>query len=1031
MPAIVKVKVIEAKELPIMDRASDLTDAFVEIRLGSLTYKTDVYRKSLNPLWDSEWFKFEVDDEEIQEEYLQLKVLDYDVYSSHDAIGKVNINLDLLTTKDGTNELGGFFPIYDTLHGIRGYIKIKVRVQFFSDTNKYRQTSCGIQFFSSSGVPSGYTTSCIHGLVDELLVDDDPEYQWIDKIRTPRASNEARQRLFTKLAGEVKRKIGLQVLELGGNAVIGYQQNFDLEGETGIVIRAIGTSVTIVQENDLNPLHPPVAMQPSPDIHHEHGRQFFDVQIIPNIVGRSRHGTSLSVDLDQKDKLLGESPDSNKANFQRLKTVVDEQEYPFFTFTTPPPDFVLHLGGIVSSRSVKLLDKINNPDEPETRDSWWKEIRNEIKSHAKAMGCHAVLGYKEYTTICDDLIVLSACGTAAVLQMESNMEDQVYPEIHESCVNKDIEDVNPDEMKIKDTISPVKKHILYQAEYNTSSLNSTPEVQSSTLPSCHLCHVPYQDVDLPLPVTLSRCMFCRQDKVPDILFTTIDIPDELPVTGSGCMVQARVIRSKKKEKDEINAENVSQILPFLEFDLHQQLINKLKIKGMNAIFGMQTILSIGDQAIIGVMTGTAVYLTALPQPPMLFISGRKDTDSGERDNLAIADIQKKLIETTKKNQQFYNIKDNYDILLDSRVRKCSDECESGHHDVKNGKLDLCVDGRDTYILEIDDQSDTNILPLLSDTNHEGFAIFNTQATPGFPLLKQEYQYFSIFNRVQIPMQGEENIKISQWLSNICENLVMGIRLKTRGMMPCCLTRTSFDVEIDDDDYLQVTINACAVKTEDSFNKPLQKKRSVRSLTSSHSSHDNSFCRNSNATQISKTSDEVNMFIESPQAFVQKKGRPEPKQPFHSSVTICPMDYVPNAQIVSYLGNINLFLIRESSAVKEDGGLNLFMQQFVSEVHAIIRAHVIALGGNAILSFYLNEIVLNYNPHKNQAQCLINVSGDTANVKRSTDEMETIFCQVEDDSNCSSISSSPATPQAPELIEEIKYKLDRAVFGTNV
>lgn len=52
-------------------------------------------------------------------------------------------------------------------------------------------------------------------------MNDDPEYQWIDKIRTPRASNEARQTLFSQLSGEVRRKIGLKVLELGGNAVLG------------------------------------------------------------------------------------------------------------------------------------------------------------------------------------------------------------------------------------------------------------------------------------------------------------------------------------------------------------------------------------------------------------------------------------------------------------------------------------------------------------------------------------------------------------------------------------------------------------------------------------------------------------------------------------------------------------------------------------------------------------------------------------------------------------------------------------------
>lgn len=32
--------------------------------------------------------------------------------------------------------------------GIRGFIKLKVRIQFFIDANKYRQTSCGVQFFS-------------------------------------------------------------------------------------------------------------------------------------------------------------------------------------------------------------------------------------------------------------------------------------------------------------------------------------------------------------------------------------------------------------------------------------------------------------------------------------------------------------------------------------------------------------------------------------------------------------------------------------------------------------------------------------------------------------------------------------------------------------------------------------------------------------------------------------------------------------------------------------------------------------------
>ena len=74
---------------------------------------------------------------------------------------------------------------------------------------------------SANGIPEGYRVQFINGFVEELVMNDDPEYQWIDKIRTPRASNEARQILFLKLSGIIQRKIGLKALELGGNAVLG------------------------------------------------------------------------------------------------------------------------------------------------------------------------------------------------------------------------------------------------------------------------------------------------------------------------------------------------------------------------------------------------------------------------------------------------------------------------------------------------------------------------------------------------------------------------------------------------------------------------------------------------------------------------------------------------------------------------------------------------------------------------------------------------------------------------------------------
>lgn len=255
MPGKVKVKIISGKNLPVMDRSSDTTDAYVEIKLGNTTYKTEVCRRTLHPQWNSEWYRFEVDDSELQDEPLQIRLMDHDTYSANDAIGKVYLNLNPLLLpvvgelgdNSSHHEISGWIPVYDTMHGIRGEVNVTVKVELFSDFNRFRQSSCGVHFFYSPTIPQGYQAKVINGFVEELIVDDDPEYQWIDKIRTPRASNEARQTLFFKLSGELQRKIGVKALGLGANAVIGYKQCFDLEGESGIVARGIGTAVTLVK----------------------------------------------------------------------------------------------------------------------------------------------------------------------------------------------------------------------------------------------------------------------------------------------------------------------------------------------------------------------------------------------------------------------------------------------------------------------------------------------------------------------------------------------------------------------------------------------------------------------------------------------------------------------------------------------------------------------------------------------------------------------------------------------------------------
>eukprot|EP00516_Mucochytrium_quahogii_P000201 CAMPEP_0203760202 /NCGR_PEP_ID=MMETSP0098-20131031/13554_1 /ASSEMBLY_ACC=CAM_ASM_000208 /TAXON_ID=96639 /ORGANISM=" , Strain NY0313808BC1" /LENGTH=83 /DNA_ID=CAMNT_0050653679 /DNA_START=311 /DNA_END=559 /DNA_ORIENTATION=- len=82
MPSTIKIRVIEARELPVMDRTSNLTDAFVDVRFSNNAYQTSIVRKTLNPVWKEDT-RFDVaDDSELQNEPLVFRVMDHDVYSA-------------------------------------------------------------------------------------------------------------------------------------------------------------------------------------------------------------------------------------------------------------------------------------------------------------------------------------------------------------------------------------------------------------------------------------------------------------------------------------------------------------------------------------------------------------------------------------------------------------------------------------------------------------------------------------------------------------------------------------------------------------------------------------------------------------------------------------------------------------------------------------------------------------------------------------------------------------------------------------
>nr|XP_048682738.1 C2 domain-containing protein 5 isoform X19 [Caretta caretta] len=698
---------------------------------------------------------------------------------------------------------------------------------------------------------------------------------------------------------------------------------------------------------------------------------------------------------------------------QQTQTALEQREFPFFTLTAFPPGFLVHVGGVVSARSVKLLDRIHNPDEPETRDAWWAEIRQEIKSHAKALGCHAVVGYSESTSICEEVCILSASGTAAVLNPRFLQDGTM-----EGCLEQRIEETSP--------------------------------------PGCGFCHIPYDELNMPFPAHLTYCYNCRKQKVPDVLFTTVDLPAEAMVIGKGCLIQARLCRLKKKAQAEANATSISNLLPFMEYEVHTQLMNKLKLKGMNALFGLRIQITVGENMLMGLASATGVYLTALPPPGGIQIAGKTPNDGTYEQH--ISHMQKKINDTIAKNKELYEINppEIPEEIIGSpfpeprqRSRLLRSQSESSDEVME---LDLSHGKKDAFVLEIDDtDAMEDVHSLLTDVPPPpGFYSCNTEIMPGINNWTSDIQMFTSVRVSRLSNINLTNQTLNKNFNDLCENLLKSLYFKLRSMIPCCLCHVNFTVALPEDEVIQVTVTAVAITFDK--NQALQTSKVPAEKTLQRASTDNEeqlqfpleLCsdplvsqpfspakevlenassqtgipaaQRATSVDYSSFADRCNSWIEliklkaqtirrgsikttasldkaSPLAegHLRHRSVPSCTNSTVSVVKMTPLSFIPGAKITKYLGIINMFFIRETTSLREEGGVSGFLHAFIAEVFAMVRAHVAALGGNAVVSYIMKQCVFMENPNKNQAQCLINVSGDAVIVVRES-ELEMIPVQ---------------------------------------
>jgi hypothetical protein len=156
---------------------------------------------------------------------------------------------------------------------------------------------------------------------------------------------------------------------------------------------------------------------------------------------------------------------------------------------------------------------------------------------------------------------------------------------------------------------------------------------------CSYVHVPYNHNNAPFSfMRIVPCIVCRRKWVPETILATIEPSPALAIRGTGQLLEAMVCRSRKAAVGETDAVRISELLPFVEFDVQKQLMLKLKVAGMNACFGYSCKIQVGSDMLIAMATCTAVFLEALPPSPTLhFLKAQQQgrNVAGEQDGRLI------------------------------------------------------------------------------------------------------------------------------------------------------------------------------------------------------------------------------------------------------------------------------------------------------------------------------------------------------------------------------------------------------------
>jgi uncharacterized protein YbjQ (UPF0145 family) len=497
---------------------------------------------------------------------------------------------------------------------------------------------------------------------------------------------------------------------------------------------------------------------------------------------------------------------------------------------------------------------------------------------------------------------------------------------------------------------------------------------------------------------------------------------------------------------------VSESIPFCQYDIHRQLTHKLRIYGLNAIFGLKIQFTIGESLMTAVATGTAVYVRGLPAPPALKVF--RNLDVLDDEDKELLDIQRTMMQQSENNrkkieQALADAKAAEEVPEEKPVdgperlsnlgREDSDSDSSAGSssdtEEKAGRKNL----RTSVVVQIDDEQDEDLVLLMDPTFPEGFSYCNTELPPS-PVAAAKLTSTYNIQMITVIKQAtlnEASHHPNRQLADVFRSLYQDIHCQVGYFHPeCVLVGVKYGIHLPKDNIVQISLTGVATGQVTSTTSEIEfmpepmdvlvpaatvnrlgflqslgfprgdafgsfRQMTRGSLTDTFEGSLTSVYDDLEVFQIEEDDvhsvpGTVTMDADGQESVATAATVFTPKPSPHVEIT--PLSYVPQATIQNFLGRISLHFVKEATVIFEVGtgkeGMGGFTHAFLTEMYAITRAHAVALGGNAVLAFSLDQVTV-VESIRNQAYALVSLSADVVLVEyehAGSVECQTTFAQ---------------------------------------